>query len=93
MYRPSDNQNFRLTWAKAFNTPSSQALFLDIFVQRFSVFKVYAKGAVDGYHYPRDENGYLTFWDISGDVQEYWFYNTAGWRISKTTITMGSGAT
>ena len=50
MYRPSDNQNFRLTWAKAFNTPSSQALFLDIFVQRFSVFKVYAKGAVNGYH-------------------------------------------
>ena len=75
MYRPSDNQNFRLTWAKAFNTPSSQALFLDIFVQRFSVFKVYAKGAGDGYHYPRDENGFLTFWDISGDVQEYWFYN------------------
>ena len=78
MYRPSDNQNFRLTWAKAFNTPSSQALFLDIFVQRFSVFKVYAKGAVDGYHYPRDENGFLTFWDISGDEQEYWFYNNMG---------------
>ncbi|MEO2186541.1 MAG: TonB-dependent receptor, partial [bacterium] len=34
VYRPKQNQNFRLTWATAFNTPSNQALFLDIFVTR-----------------------------------------------------------
>lgn len=77
MYRPRENQNFRLTWARAFNTPSSQALFLDIFVQRFSVFKVFAKGAGNGYHYPRDENGHLIFWDISGDL---WQFNSLSWE-------------
>ena len=28
-WKPKENQNYRLTWAKAFNTPSNQALFLD----------------------------------------------------------------
>ena len=56
-YKPKENQNYRLTWAKAFNTPSNQALFLDIFVTRISVFKVYAKGASGGYIYPRNQAG------------------------------------
>jgi len=54
VYRPRENQNFRLTWAKAFNTPTNQALFLDIFVTRVSIFKVYARGANGGYIFPRD---------------------------------------
>lgn len=54
VYRPQENQNFRLTWAKAFNTPTNQALFLDIFVTRVSIFKVYARGASGGYVFPRD---------------------------------------
>lgn len=70
-YKPADHQNFRLTWAKAYNTPSSQALFLDIFVGRLSIFKIYAKGAANGYIYPRDENGNLIFWDISGDIFQF----------------------
>jgi len=57
VYRPKENQNFRLTWATAFNTPSNQALFLDIFVTRVSVFKVYARGADGGYVFPRDSLG------------------------------------
>ena len=56
-YKPKQNQNFRITWATAFNTPTNQALFLDIFVTRVSVFKVYARGADGGYVFPRDENG------------------------------------
>ncbi len=56
-YKPKENQNFRLTWATAFNTPTNQALFLDIFVTRVSVFKVYARGSDDGYVFPRDDNG------------------------------------
>ena len=54
IHRPRENQNLRLTWAKAFNTPSNQSLFLDLFVQRASIFKVYAKGADGGYTFPRD---------------------------------------
>ena len=61
VYRPKENQNFRLTWAKAFNTPSNQALFLDIFVTRVATYKVYARGANNGYVYPRGENGNI-FW-------------------------------
>ena len=57
VYKPKENQNFRLTWATAFNTPTNQALFLDIFVTRVSVFKVYAKGANGGYVFPRDSFG------------------------------------
>ncbi|MFL2998584.1 MAG: TonB-dependent receptor domain-containing protein [Candidatus Neomarinimicrobiota bacterium] len=56
-YKPKENQNFRLTWATAFNTPTNQALFLDIFVTRVSVFKVYARGSDGGYVFPRDNEG------------------------------------
>ena len=56
-YKPKENQNFRITWATAFNTPTNQALFLDIFVTRVSVFKVYAKGADGGYVFPRNAEG------------------------------------
>ena len=56
-FKPKENQNFRLTWAKAFNTPSNQALFLDIFVTRLSIFKVYAKGSYGGYNYTTNQAG------------------------------------
>ncbi|MCH7763604.1 MAG: TonB-dependent receptor [Candidatus Marinimicrobia bacterium] len=57
VWRPRDNQNIRLTYARAFNTPSNQALFLDIFVTRVVTFKVYARGAHGGYIFPRDTTG------------------------------------
>ena len=57
IYRPKDNQTFRLTWAQAFNTPANTHLFLDIFVTRVAIFKVYARGAEGGYVYPRGEEG------------------------------------
>ena len=62
-YKPKENQNYRLTWARAFNTPSNQALFLDIFVTRFSVFKVYARGADGGYNYPLNNAGNPMWYD------------------------------
>ena len=62
-YKPKENQNYRLTWARAFNTPSNQALFLDIFVTRFSIFKVYAKGAYGGYNYTLNNNGDNVWYD------------------------------
>ena len=65
IYRPKDNQTFRLTWAQAFNTPTNQALFLDIFVARVSIFKVYARGADGGYVYPRAENNQPYYYDTN----------------------------
>ena len=58
------NQNIRLTWATAFNTPTNQALFLDIFVTRVSIFKVYARGASGGYVFPKDSLGNPYYYSI-----------------------------
>ena len=65
IYRPKENQTFRLTWAKAFNTPTNQALFLDIFVTRVAIFKVYARGADGGYVYPRNDEGQPFFFNTT----------------------------
>ena len=65
IYRPKENQTFRLTWAKAFNTPTNQALFLNIFVTRVAIFKVYARGADGGYVYPRNDEGQPFFFNTT----------------------------
>ncbi len=70
-YKPKENQNYRLTWAKAFNTPSNQALFLDIFVTRFSVFKVYARGASGGYNYTKNNAGVNVWYDYDDNDKPY----------------------
>jgi len=62
IWRPQENQNIRLTYAQAFNTPSNQHLFLDIFVTRVVTFKVYAKGAHQGYIFPRDSVTNQVYW-------------------------------
>jgi len=62
IWRPRENQNIRLTYAQAFNTPSNQHLFLDIFVTRVVTFKVYAKGAHQGYNFPRDPETGQVYW-------------------------------
>ena len=63
-YKPKENQNFRITWATAFNTPTNQALFLDIFITRVAIFKVYAQGAGGGYVFPRDSLGNPYYYSI-----------------------------
>jgi len=73
VYKPMDHQNFRLTWAQAFNTPSNQALFLDIFVTRVSIFKVYAKGADGGYVFPRNSENIPKYFDT--DAKTYRWVN------------------
>jgi hypothetical protein len=55
-FKPREHQNFRLTWAQAFNTPSNNSLFLDIYITRVSIFKVYARGADGGYNYIRNQD-------------------------------------
>lgn len=69
-FKPKENQNYRLTWAKAFNTPSNQALFLDIFVTRISVFKVFARGADGGYQYTRNNQGENMWYDPYGGTYQ-----------------------
>jgi len=66
LWKPDDNQTFRLTAARAFNTPSSQGLYLDLLASIYSVFPVQARGNKDGYHYIRDNNGELMMYDVRG---------------------------
>ena len=69
-FKPKENQNYRLTWARAFNTPSNQALFLDLFVTRISVFKVFAKGADGGYTYTRNNRNENMYYDPYGGTYQ-----------------------
>ncbi|MFQ6616517.1 MAG: TonB-dependent receptor [Fidelibacterota bacterium] len=72
LYKPADNQTFRLTTARAFNTPSSQGLFLDILVGLFPPFGVKARGNSDGYHYTRSAGGNLMMYDVrAGSDSEF----------------------
>jgi outer membrane receptor protein involved in Fe transport len=71
IWRPRENQNFRLTWATAFNTPSNQALFLDIFVTRVSIFKVFARGSgEEGYRYTRNAQGEALYYSTYPKITE-----------------------
>ena len=73
VFKPKDHQNFRLTWAQAFNTPSNQALFLDIYITRVSIFKVYARGSDGGYVFPRNSEGLPRYFDT--DARTYKWVN------------------
>lgn len=72
LYKPADNQTFRLTTARAFNTPSSQGLFLDILVGLFPPFGVTARGNVGGFHYTHNSDGALMMYDVrAGSASEF----------------------
>ena len=64
LYKPSENHTFRLTAARAFNTPSSQGLYLNLKAAQYSVFEVKARGNKDGYNYIRDEDDRLLYYNV-----------------------------
>ncbi|MFQ6611887.1 MAG: TonB-dependent receptor [Fidelibacterota bacterium] len=66
LWKPDDNQTFRLTAARAFNTPSSQGLYLDLLAAIYNVFPVEARGNKDGYTYLRNKSGSLMMYDVRG---------------------------
>ena len=64
LFKPTENHTFRLTSAKAFNTPSSQGLYLDVKAAQYSIFSVMARGNADGYSFFRDSLDNLMYWDV-----------------------------
>ena len=64
MIKPNESQTFRITAARAFNTPSSQGLYLNLKVAQYSVFEVKARGNKDGYTYVRGENDELLYYNV-----------------------------
>jgi len=72
LWKPFENQTFRLTSARAFDTPSSQGLYLDILAAIYEIFPVKARGNLDGYHYTRDQNNELMMYDVrNGSYSEF----------------------
>jgi outer membrane receptor for ferrienterochelin and colicins len=54
VFKPVENQNFRLTYNRAFGTPSTNALFLDLVASQNSLLKIRALGTPeDGFQYNR----------------------------------------
>jgi len=64
LWKPKENQTFRLTAARAFNTPSSQGLYLDVLAAQYSIFPVKARGNRMGYSYTRNSEGKLMMYDV-----------------------------
>lgn len=55
VFKPVENQNFRLTYNRAFSTPSTLNLFLDLLGTKTSLFDVRALGVpVTGLHFKKD---------------------------------------
>ena len=72
LYKPNENHTFRLTAAKAFNTPSSNGLYLDVKAANYSIFGIYALGNKDGYSYIRNKNDKLMMYDVqAGSTTEF----------------------
>ena len=69
LYKPNENQTYRLTAARAFNTPSSQGLYLEVLAAQYSIFPVVARGNANGYTYTRNANGELMMYDVRAGSQ------------------------
>jgi iron complex outermembrane receptor protein len=55
VFKPIENQNFRLTYNRAFSTPSTNNLFLDRLAQQTALLNIRALGTPkDGLHFRRD---------------------------------------
>ena len=57
-YSPNDFQTYRITYGKAFNTPSAITLYTDLFVDRFGQIEYYLRGNKDGTPYQRVGENY-----------------------------------
>jgi len=76
LWKPKENQTLRLTAARAFNTPSSQGLYLDILAAQYSIFPVRARGNKDGYSYTHNGDGNLMMYDVrAGSRSEFRWAN------------------
>tara|TARA_B100000676_G_scaffold306919_1_gene364164 strand:- start:12283 stop:16620 length:4338 start_codon:yes stop_codon:yes gene_type:complete len=79
MYDPHPSESWRVTFGRAFNTPTTTQLFTNYYVQDFRIFNVYLRGNKDGTNYLRvgdDTNiSQPQYYDSNGDLQYYGKYN------------------
>jgi len=53
LYTPNERSQWRLTYGKAFNTPTTTTLYTDLYIGRNLIFDVFLKGNKDGTPYAR----------------------------------------
>jgi len=79
MYDPHPTESWRLTFGRAFNTPTTTQLFTNYYVQDFRIFSVYLRGNKDGTNYLRvNEDTNISqpmYYDANGEAQFYGKYN------------------
>ena len=79
MYNPSPKHSWRITYGKAFNTPTTTSLFTNYYVQKYRIFDVFLRGNKDGTQYIRvDENTTITpptYYDLQGNQYPCGNYN------------------
>ena len=78
-YKPSSLQTFRLTYGKAYNTPSALNLHTDLFIGKRGIIDYYLRGNKDGTPYLRAGEEYITsIPQIEIDNQYYSMVNITG---------------
>ena len=79
MYDPNPKESWRVTFGRAFNTPTTTQLFTNYYVQNYRIFSVFLRGNKDGTEYTRvneDTNiSQPVYYDANGDAQYYGNYN------------------
>tara|TARA_B110000014_G_scaffold249036_1_gene223941 strand:+ start:2458 stop:6834 length:4377 start_codon:yes stop_codon:yes gene_type:complete len=79
MYDPNPKESWRMTYGRAFNTPTTTQLFTNYYVQNYRIFDVFLRGNKDGTQYVRvNENTDISqpvYYDSNGDLQTYGKYN------------------
>ncbi len=79
MYDPNPKESWRITFGRAFNTPTTTQLFTNYYVQDYRIFNVFLRGNKDGTQYVRvDEDTNIfqpVYYDANGDMQTYGKYN------------------
>ncbi|MFQ6610633.1 MAG: TonB-dependent receptor domain-containing protein, partial [Fidelibacterota bacterium] len=53
IWEPNERNMWRLTYGKAFNTPTTTTLFTDIYIGKSQIFDIYSRGNKDGTPYAR----------------------------------------
>ena len=79
MYDPHPTESWRLTFGRAFNTPTTTQLFTNYYIYDYRIFNVFLRGNKDGTEYVRvNENTNISqpmYYDANGDAQFYGNYN------------------
>ncbi len=74
MYNPSDKYSFRMTYGKAYNTPTTNTMHFDLYAGKIlNIFDLFQKGNKNGTPYFRNQADDVTTQNIGQPF--YWDYN------------------